>query len=474
MKIFGAIIATLLVTAGAAAAQQGTYSIVTCVSDGERRHCPADTSAGIMITRSTGTSTCLLGRNWGYDARGVWVTEGCGGEFIVAGTAEVAGTAQSAVVAEPVPEPVPEAVPEQEARDDEAGGFSVYTRFGAITAVTQDEVEVQDNGSRVRFEYATGDDIRFFAKGEWAINLTGARTDFNPGESTASGFLLLERTTGDVLGPRLGYVGVDFGDAGRLILGKQWSVHYDIAGYTDAFNTFGAEASATFTAATDGGILGTGRADSALVYRNTFFDFLHVGAQMQMRSVDNDELIDSVGLSLRARVLPGVEAGFAYNRAYLNDSLKGAILSLDGDPEYRIAGVKYAGDSLTLAAVYARQTNGDLARVPVVDAGNRFLVPEVFDADGIEVFGRYQIGSLGILGGFLNYKPDLDENNLLIDPSAELRYYILGFDYLPNPRTRLYAEYRFADGFDATGVPGEDVFVLGAKYEFLLDGLIGN
>ena len=30
-----------------------------------------------------GQSPCLLGKTWGYDDQGVWVSDGCGGEFLV-------------------------------------------------------------------------------------------------------------------------------------------------------------------------------------------------------------------------------------------------------------------------------------------------------------------------------------------------------------------------------------------------------
>ena len=57
-------------------------SVVSCVSKGkERQQCSADTRAGIVMLRPTGEATCLLGRNWGYDDQGVWVSEGCGGDF---------------------------------------------------------------------------------------------------------------------------------------------------------------------------------------------------------------------------------------------------------------------------------------------------------------------------------------------------------------------------------------------------------
>jgi hypothetical protein len=58
---------------------------LTCSSTGpERRHCEANTSQGVVLARSLGTTDCLLGRNWGYDDTGVWVSDGCSGEFVVA------------------------------------------------------------------------------------------------------------------------------------------------------------------------------------------------------------------------------------------------------------------------------------------------------------------------------------------------------------------------------------------------------
>jgi hypothetical protein len=55
---------------------------LTCTSEpGGRRQCAADTSAGVALMKSTGPSACLLGKTWGYDSAGVWVADGCGGEF---------------------------------------------------------------------------------------------------------------------------------------------------------------------------------------------------------------------------------------------------------------------------------------------------------------------------------------------------------------------------------------------------------
>ena len=60
-------------------AGQSTPTIITCVSkQGERQVCKANTTAGVVLVRSSGDSECLLGKNWGYDDTGVWVSNGCG------------------------------------------------------------------------------------------------------------------------------------------------------------------------------------------------------------------------------------------------------------------------------------------------------------------------------------------------------------------------------------------------------------
>src|SRR5262249_9645825 len=61
---------------------------ITCQSSaGGRQHCPADTSSGVALVKSTGATPCLLGKTWGYDDTGIWVSDGCSGQF-VAGQAE--------------------------------------------------------------------------------------------------------------------------------------------------------------------------------------------------------------------------------------------------------------------------------------------------------------------------------------------------------------------------------------------------
>jgi hypothetical protein len=86
------LLALVLSTPGGLAAQAADApaqpAIVTCASaagDPGLQRCDADTSTGVLLQRSVGSAECVLGRNWGYDDQGVWVSGGCSGEFLVAG-----------------------------------------------------------------------------------------------------------------------------------------------------------------------------------------------------------------------------------------------------------------------------------------------------------------------------------------------------------------------------------------------------
>jgi hypothetical protein len=87
---------------------------VTCASTtGERRECPANTSGGVALLKSTGTVPCLLGKSWGYDDTGVWVADGCSGVFIVGQTRSTQTATQ------PPPKESPEYIPNL--------GFKLYS-----------------------------------------------------------------------------------------------------------------------------------------------------------------------------------------------------------------------------------------------------------------------------------------------------------------------------------------------------------
>lgn len=69
-----------------AQAKTAQVTVIECSSKpGERNSCPADTSKGVILAKSSGEAPCLLGKTWGYDDKSVWVSDGCSAQFIVKG-----------------------------------------------------------------------------------------------------------------------------------------------------------------------------------------------------------------------------------------------------------------------------------------------------------------------------------------------------------------------------------------------------
>jgi len=60
--------------------------IVRCESQGyQQEYCRADTRDGVRLRRQISSSACLRGRTWGFDRGGIWVSDGCQGDFAVGG-----------------------------------------------------------------------------------------------------------------------------------------------------------------------------------------------------------------------------------------------------------------------------------------------------------------------------------------------------------------------------------------------------
>lgn len=55
---------------------------VTCESRDQRTsYCDIDTRGGVVLVRQLSRGACIEGRTWGWDRRGVWVSQGCRAEF---------------------------------------------------------------------------------------------------------------------------------------------------------------------------------------------------------------------------------------------------------------------------------------------------------------------------------------------------------------------------------------------------------
>lgn len=57
---------------------------VTCESTGHDHHyCSIGYSHHVEMRRQLSRAGCYYNRTWGYDRRGIWVSDGCRGEFVV-------------------------------------------------------------------------------------------------------------------------------------------------------------------------------------------------------------------------------------------------------------------------------------------------------------------------------------------------------------------------------------------------------
>lgn len=57
------------------------YSLVCESIDNGQHYCPADTSGGVMLSVQHSKASCRQGSSWGYDSRGIWVSNGCRAQF---------------------------------------------------------------------------------------------------------------------------------------------------------------------------------------------------------------------------------------------------------------------------------------------------------------------------------------------------------------------------------------------------------
>lgn len=58
------------------------YALIRCESQDERtRYCPADIRGDVRLVNQLSRSSCVEGRSWGWDRRGIWVSRGCRADF---------------------------------------------------------------------------------------------------------------------------------------------------------------------------------------------------------------------------------------------------------------------------------------------------------------------------------------------------------------------------------------------------------
>ncbi|MEN8124524.1 MAG: porin [Bacteroidota bacterium] len=351
--------------------------------------------------------------------------------------------------------------------------FNTYGIFRAHLAAFNGETEIQDASPRVGFEfdYYFGENEKFkvYFGGEFAVNLIDNQFSFQADPNTSNdGFTILEFSDKkSTFSTRLGFLGVDFAEYGNLTIGKLNSVYKDVAGKTDIFNVISAQASYVYSpTGGDGGETGTGRAESAIIYRNSFWKF-DVGLQTQMRARGGSNIFDNYGASLRLHLTDHLTLGTAYNKALLGPKFLELpnLQGLEGDPIYFTAGIDYKNGPLLISAIYASQKNGDF--VNIINPETEELESIVYPGKGYEIVATYSFmnNHLKVLAGINYEKPESD--NRLLPKDFSKRFYLLGAQYHFLKYASVYSEYRYNNkSFDESGAERSNVFVIGLRIDF--------
>jgi predicted porin len=190
--------------------------------------------------------------------------------------------------------------------------IDAYGSLRLASVVNTDGVsDIRNNSSRVglRGEKHLGGSLTAFARLELGVNLVNNDRSIietgEPGAPIGQG--------SQAFFSRLGYIGLA-SPYGNVSWGKQWSPFYDVAAFTDQGQLFSGLASGAFGAGTDGGLAGTGRAERAVQYRESF-GIVSVGLQVQNRSTSPNDRnwLDTWGGSVVVGRREGFGAGAAYN-----------------------------------------------------------------------------------------------------------------------------------------------------------------
>lgn len=266
---------------------------------------------------------------------------------------------------------------------------------------------------------------------------------------------------------RLLYAGIETPDL-MAVAGKNWSTYYQVAGFTDRFESTGGSAAGVYNAGTDGGNTGTGRADRVLQTRLLIDLFpddwwikpFNLNVQVQhgepVPKLDGVDYGTAFGLSAILQLLNDYTVGIAYNRAKLRDfdDPRVRAAGIDGDAHALLLGTRWYGErwyvGITLSWLDNHETTNE----------NNY-----FDGRGAELYGSFRVADRWWLVGGWNYlKP---AGNQAQAGAYRINYGVLGVRYTIRDFARMvYAEARLDDSTNADGSGMGNVYTIGVRWDF--------
>ncbi|QSH55914.1 porin [Photobacterium damselae subsp. damselae] len=306
------------------------------------------------------------------------------------------------------------------------GRLAVKAQYTESTKDTSSTTELENASSRINFgfEHRMTQNWLAGAKAEWGYDaLSSGKQEFSN---------------------RLGNLYFANQDAGLITVGKQWSTYYDITGWTDVFWIYGGEASGTYDGRDGHGGSGTGRADDAISYRNSF-NGLNVAAQYQFEDGSSEgERRYGLQGALSYDLGLGLSFGGAYNLTKYHQQ---------SDDKTWTLGAKYDSDMFYLAGQYGQYRNHTNINGNLTDVAKK--------AYGYELVAAY-LAEGGLYQVYGGYNHLADDNS-----SARYSYGLVGAAWTPGNMV-FSAEYKLGvTNKDQNGANnGADQVALLARYNF--------
>ncbi len=333
----------------------------------------------------------------------------------------------------------------------------LYGSFRTFVEVGAGDPTLNDGSSRIglRLGRAFSDSRTVFGRAEWKVNLVDSDSDFLSGDSPSGGGIVVRQVPqGSVLSTRLGYLGARIDGVGEVSFGKQWSVYYDVAGWTDNFNVYGGSGLSVFPADTDGGIVGSGRADNAVILRNERGKVSY-GLQTQLKTAAEGDDYKGFGSSLIVSPTDSWDIGLAFAGA----RVKGDFETVTGDADTGVAtlGARYHSGPWNAAFSIATWKNHEAI----------FFQDDtlIYDGVGAELFVSYEYSErLHLYGGFNYTDPDI--NDPRVDPDFGVEFLIFGASIFATKESFGFIEALLSNGKDENGVRVDSVISAGYRFDF--------
>ena len=337
------------------------------------------------------------------------------------------------------------------------------------------DTSVIDDSSRLRFSFERSERNGWtaFATTEWGINMVSS----DDGLVMQGGKLAAEKTD-DFLYNRLGYVGMSHDVWGSLSFGKQWGAYYDVAGTTDLPNVFAGYSVGAYTFG-DGGLTGTGRADSAFIYRNSVGPVqialqyaAKTNGDVSLKNDDGSEMSNSelsFDSSYGASITYSATEKFKLLAGFNRGDFEGHLGNTQVDETNEIIGIGATyGDYYHYAE--GREASGLYVGFNAHQSKSNELVNgDLYDATGAELMTAYQFDNGFVPMVVLSYL-DLDTDATTpIQGNWTRQFAMLGLHYRYSNDTVMFAEMKldFSDMDDAALEAQEDnSFAVGINYFF--------